>query len=59
MEWTHIACLLAGTFVGTFLMTVWQNERRHQREKELRRAELRRRIVEKAVLCGLLDPPAS
>ena len=34
MEWTHLACLLAGTFVGSFLMTVWQNERAYRRERE-------------------------
>ena len=34
MEWTHLACLLAGVFFGTFLMTVWQNERRYRRERE-------------------------
>jgi hypothetical protein len=34
MEWTHLACLLAGTFVGSFLMTVLQNERRYRRERE-------------------------
>lgn len=34
MEWAHLACLLAGTFVGVFLMTVWRNERRHRREQD-------------------------
>lgn len=28
MEWTHIACMAAGGLLGSFLMTVWQNERR-------------------------------
>ena len=31
MEWTHIACMAAGGMLGSFLMTVWQNERRYQR----------------------------
>lgn len=34
MAWTHLVCLLAGTFVGVFLMTVWRNERRYRREQE-------------------------
>jgi hypothetical protein len=34
MEWTQLACLLVGTFVGSFLMTVWRNERRHRREQD-------------------------
>lgn len=55
MEWTHIACMAAGGLLGSFLMTVWQNERRYRREREL--AHWRRRIDEKAVACGLIDPP--
>ena len=34
MEWTHIACMAAGGLLGSFLMTVWQNERRYRRERE-------------------------
>jgi hypothetical protein len=30
MEWTHFATGLAGAFIGSFLMTVWQNERRRR-----------------------------
>jgi hypothetical protein len=40
MEWTHLACLTAGGFVGVFLMTVWRNERRYreaQRHRDLYR----------------------
>jgi len=44
MEWTHLACLLAGTFVGVFIMTGWRNERRYRREQDpLRLAEMNRR----------------
>ena len=58
MEWTHLACLLAGTFVGSFLMTVWRNERRYQRDERSRRA------FEKAAHRGIIDlnllyPPAT
>lgn len=34
MEWTHIACMAAGGLLGSFLMTVWRNERRHRREQD-------------------------
>ena len=34
MEWTHIACMAAGGLLGSFLMTVWQNERRDRLERE-------------------------
>ena len=34
MEWTHIACMAAGGLLGSFLMTVWQNERRYRREPD-------------------------
>jgi len=30
MEWTNWACAMAGCFVGSFAMTVWQNERRRR-----------------------------
>ena len=33
MEWTHIACMAAGGLLGSFLMTVWQNERRYRRQR--------------------------
>ena len=34
MEWTQFACLLAGCFIGSFLMTVRRNERRYRREQD-------------------------
>ena len=37
MEWTHLTCAMAGCFVGSFLVTVWQNERKRrasQRNRE-------------------------
>lgn len=37
MEWTQIACLLAGCFLGSFLMTVYRNNRQHRREQEAMR----------------------
>lgn len=40
MDWSHWACAMAGSFVGSFLMTVWQNERnrrRTQRHRDLYR----------------------
>ncbi len=44
MGWTHLACLLAGGFVGVFLMTVWRNERRYRREQDaLRLGAMNRR----------------
>lgn len=43
MEWTHFACMAAGGLLGSFLMTVWRNERRHRREQEaLRLAAMHR-----------------
>jgi hypothetical protein len=30
MEWTHFVVWLLGIFVGSFLMTVWQNERKRR-----------------------------
>jgi hypothetical protein len=33
MEWTHIACMAAGGLLGSFLMTVWQNERAYRRRE--------------------------
>jgi hypothetical protein len=36
MEWTHWACAMAGCFVGSFLMTVFGNERRHREEQRRR-----------------------
>jgi hypothetical protein len=44
MDWSHLACLLAGVFVGSFLMTVWRNERRYRREQDaLRLGAMNRR----------------
>jgi len=37
MGWTNWACAMAGCFVGSFAMTVWQNERR--RRDDIERAE--------------------
>lgn len=34
MEWTHLICMAAGGLVGSFLMTVWKNERRYRREQD-------------------------
>jgi hypothetical protein len=30
MDWTHFVVWLLGIFVGSFLMTVWQNERKRR-----------------------------
>jgi hypothetical protein len=30
MDWTHFVAWLLGIFVGSFLMTVWQNERKRR-----------------------------
>ena len=30
MEWTHFVVWLLGIFVGSFSMTVWQNERKRR-----------------------------
>jgi hypothetical protein len=35
MNWSHWACAMAGSFVGSFLMTVWNNERSHRRNRDL------------------------
>jgi len=32
MDWSHWACATAGSFVGSFLMTVWQNNRKRRHE---------------------------
>jgi hypothetical protein len=33
MEWTHFVVWLLGIFIGSFAMTVWQNERRRRSAK--------------------------
>ena len=63
MEWTHLACLFAGGFVGVFLMTVWRNERRHreaQRHREMyREMFIRGRWFPEATQPPPPAPPAS
>ena len=34
MEWTHLVCMAAGGLLGSFLMTVWSNERMYKRQRE-------------------------
>jgi hypothetical protein len=34
MDISHVAIGLAGAFIGSFLMTVWHNERWHRRNRE-------------------------
>jgi len=62
MEWTHLACLTAGGFVGVFLMTVWRNERRYreaQRHREMyREMFIRGRWFPKATQPPPPAPPA-
>lgn len=50
---SHLAFLFSGTFVGSFMMAVWQDERRYRREREA--LELHREIFNR----GRWFPPAT
>jgi hypothetical protein len=53
MEWTQFAAWLAGIFVGSFLMTAWQNERKR------RLAEKNRELYTVLFNAGRFYPPAT
>ena len=53
MEWTHFVVWLLGIFIGSFLMTVWQNERKR------REASAHRRLWVDALERGRWHPPAT
>lgn len=53
MDIGHVAIGLAGAFVGSFLMTVWQNERRHKRQRQA--SEMYREML----IRGRWFPPAT
>jgi hypothetical protein len=52
MDWTHFVAWLSGIFVGSFLMTVWQNERKR------RAGNLYRQMWADAATVGRHFPPA-
>jgi hypothetical protein len=53
MEWTHFVVWLLGIFIGSFLMTVWQNERKR------REGNRHRRLWADALERGRWHPPAT
>jgi hypothetical protein len=53
MEWTHFVVWLLGIFIGSFLMTVWQNERKR------RLAEKNRELYAVMLKAGRFFPPAT
>jgi hypothetical protein len=53
MEWTHFVVWLLGIFIGSFLMTVWQNERKR------REGNYHRRLWVDAFERGRFYPPAT
>jgi hypothetical protein len=52
MEWTHFLIWMLGIFIGSFLMTVWQNERKR------REGNYHRRLWVDAFERGRFYPPA-
>jgi hypothetical protein len=52
MEWTHFVVWLLGIFIGSFSMTVWQNERKR------RAGNLYRQMWADAVTVARHFPPA-